>query len=56
MIPSFYVERVRRELGPFYRHLPPDALRHDPNAYLHASAESGTSLHAISAEPPRSAR
>ena len=56
VIPSFYVERVRRELGPFYQYLPADALRHDPNAYLHASSQPEGSLHAISAGPPRSAR
>ncbi|MFQ5679642.1 MAG: B12-binding domain-containing radical SAM protein [Gemmatimonadota bacterium] len=33
-IPSFYVERVRAELGPFWEWLPEGALRHDPKAYL----------------------
>ncbi|MEE8561577.1 MAG: radical SAM protein [Gemmatimonadota bacterium] len=33
-VPSFYVERVRRELGPFWEWLPEGALNHDPNAYL----------------------
>src|SRR5262249_17373756 len=33
-LPDFYVERVRRDLGPFWNWLPSDALEHDPNAYL----------------------
>ncbi|MFQ5890891.1 MAG: B12-binding domain-containing radical SAM protein [Gemmatimonadota bacterium] len=33
-IPSFYVERVKRDLGPLWEYLPADALRHDPNAFL----------------------
>jgi hypothetical protein len=33
-VPPFYVERVRRDLGPFWDSLPPDALYHDPTAYL----------------------
>jgi hypothetical protein len=33
-IPAFYVERVRRDLGPLWEQLPASALRHDPNAYL----------------------
>ena len=33
-IPAFYVERVRRDLGPLWEFLPAGALRHDPNAYL----------------------
>jgi len=37
-IPQFFVDRVRNDLGPFWKHLPPGGLRHDPNAYL-ASVE-----------------
>jgi hypothetical protein len=35
-LPAFYVDRVRRDLGPFWQFLPERALRHDPNAYLKA--------------------
>ena len=35
--PAFYAERIRRELGPLYQHLPPGAMMHDPNAFLHAT-------------------
>jgi len=34
VLPEFYRERIRRELGPMYDHLPPGALQHDQNAYL----------------------
>jgi len=30
-IPSFYVDRIRRDLGPFWDWLPAGALSHDPN-------------------------
>jgi hypothetical protein len=38
VLPSFYSEHVRRDLGPFWDALPAGALSHDPNAYLKASA------------------
>jgi hypothetical protein len=38
VLPSFYEDRMRRDLGPFMSILPPGAARHDPNAYLHAEA------------------
>jgi len=34
VIPPFYVDRIRRELGPFWEHLPEGALDHDQNAYV----------------------
>ncbi len=33
-VPTFYVDRVRRDLGPLFEWLPAGALEHDPNAYL----------------------
>ncbi len=33
-IPSFYTERLKKQLGPFWEHLPAGALEYDPNAYL----------------------
>jgi len=38
VLPDFYRDRIRRELGPFWDYLPEGALEHDPNAYLKASA------------------
>lgn len=34
VIPSFYVDRVKKDLGPLWEYLPEGALEHDPNAYL----------------------
>jgi len=38
VLPSFYEDRMRRDLGPFMQLLPEGATRHDPNAYLNAEA------------------
>ncbi len=38
VLPSFYEDRMRRDLGPFMTLLPQGATQHDPNAYLHAEA------------------
>jgi hypothetical protein len=40
VLPEFYVERIRRELGSMYRHLPDGAMYHDPNAYLNSTDNS----------------
>jgi len=37
-LPAFYAQRVERDLGPFWKELPEGALKHDPNAYLHAES------------------
>ena len=42
-LPSFYTDRVRRDLGPFWEHLPARALVHDANAYMHAEADRAAS-------------
>ena len=39
VLPEFYGERIRRELGPMYEHLPEGALYHDQNAYLQTGTE-----------------
>ena len=39
VLPEFYQERIRRELGPMHDHLPPGALEHDQNAYLQTVTE-----------------
>ena len=35
-IPQFYIERIRKSLGPLWEWLPEGALYHDPNAYFKA--------------------
>jgi len=44
VLPAFYVDRVRRDLGPFWEALPAGALRHDPNAYLRAHGAAPSEL------------
>ncbi len=34
VLPTFYVDRVRKDLGPLWEFLPEGALEHDPYAYL----------------------
>ncbi len=36
VVPDFYTERVRRDLGPFWESMPAGAMEHDQNAYLKA--------------------
>jgi hypothetical protein len=42
MLPAFYTDRVKTDLGPFWPQLPAGALKHDPNAYLNAERERVT--------------
>jgi len=53
-LPQFYVDRVRRDLGTFWEHLPEGSLHHDQNAYLKAHAASGMPVPV--AVPGRAAR
>jgi hypothetical protein len=43
VLPEFYTDRVRRDLGFYWSYLPPGAMQHDANAYLHD--ESAPSSH-----------
>jgi hypothetical protein len=40
VLPSFYHDRIRRELGPLYEYLPDGALYHDQNAYLDSVSQA----------------
>ncbi len=40
VLPDFYREQVRKDLGPFWNWLPEGALRHDQNAYLKSERAS----------------
>jgi hypothetical protein len=44
VLPAFYESRIRKDLGPFWPHLPAGALSHDHNAYLHAAPAAGQDL------------
>jgi hypothetical protein len=37
VLPEFYEQQIRQDLGPFWEYLPPGALSHDHNAYLHTA-------------------
>jgi hypothetical protein len=56
VLPSFYEDRMRRDLGPFMSILPPGATRHDPNAYLHAEAAAPKGDGELTAVQARRAR
>jgi hypothetical protein len=56
VLPSFYEDRMRRDLGPFMSILPPGAARHDPNAYLHAEAAAPKAEGELTAVQARRAR
>ncbi|MCZ6758031.1 MAG: hypothetical protein O7C39_07095 [Bacteroidetes bacterium] len=34
VIPSFYINRMKQDLGEFWAYLPEGTIHHDPNAYL----------------------
>jgi hypothetical protein len=38
-LPEFYVEQIRKDLGPLWQWLPTGALDHDPNAYRKSEQE-----------------
>src|SRR5262249_25098236 len=43
-LPRFYIDMVKKELGPLWNWLPEGALYHDPHAYLKAEqGKAGTS-------------
>lgn len=48
-LPQFFVDRVRRDLGPLYQWLPVGAMYHDPHAYMAAedAAEAPSGVVAI---------
>lgn len=33
-LPAFYIDRIKKDLGPLWKWLPPDAIHHDAHAYL----------------------
>jgi hypothetical protein len=42
-IPEYFIDRIRRDLGHFWKWLPKGAIHHDPNAYLASVDDSGPS-------------
>lgn len=35
-VPRVMTDQIRTHLGPLWQHLPPDAVKHDPQAFLHS--------------------
>jgi len=50
VLPEYYAEIVRRDLGPLWKWLPAGALSHDPHAYLKASRRRPAAVAATVAE------
>jgi hypothetical protein len=48
VLPRFYVDRIRSDLGAMWEHLPAEAVRHDPYAFLKKSGQ----LHAEGTTTP----
>lgn len=48
-LPQFYVDRVRKDLGPLWEWLPQGALYHDPNAYLKSEKEQSQTPFSVTA-------
>jgi hypothetical protein len=40
VLPTFFADRMKRDLGPLWNWLPEGAMHHDPNAYLQVQALS----------------
>jgi hypothetical protein len=53
MVPAFYTDQVRRDLGPFWPSLPQGALSHDPNAYLKSQPAPPVRRVPVAAAEPR---
>lgn len=49
-LPQFFVDRVRKDLGPMWEHLPEGALEHDPYAFLKSTRGGGTKTKALTHE------
>ncbi|WP_218574846.1 radical SAM protein [Reyranella sp. CPCC 100927] len=47
-LPAYLHARIKRQLGPLWRHLPDDALMHDPYAYLKAEQKKAADVSARS--------
>jgi hypothetical protein len=48
VLPQFYHDRIKRELGPMYQFLPEGAIEHDPYAYLKSEQTTLTQIGAPS--------
>ncbi len=49
-IPAFYLDKVKKDLGPFWDHLPEGALEHDERAYLRSEETAGDAVAEVGVE------
>ena len=49
-LPAFFLDRVKKDLGPLWTWLPDGALYHDPNAYLKATEAAQPKLTQLTAQ------
>jgi hypothetical protein len=47
VLPQFYKDIIRQDLGPLMEWLPEEALYHDPNAYLKAHAQQSDAANLV---------
>ena len=50
VVPEFYRSKIRKTLGSLWEMLPPGAIEHDPNAYLHSQPFTHEAPHSINPE------
>src|SRR5205807_9934344 len=56
VLPQFYIDLVKKDLGPLWRWLPEGALYHDPSAYLKAERAKAPPLDFVGLPPVNGAR
>lgn len=51
VLPAFFKDQMRNDLGLMWDWLPAEAMSHDPNAFRNEQATGGTRLHSLSPAP-----
>lgn len=51
-LPSFFMDQIRRDLGPLWEYLPEGAIYHDQNAYLKRTKRQETAAPVLAPVPP----
>jgi hypothetical protein len=52
VLPQFFIDRVRKDLGPMWEHLPEGALEHDPYAFLKSTRGNGNGARSVVVAEP----
>jgi hypothetical protein len=56
VVPQFYIDRIRKDLGPIWASLPDGALQHDQNAFLKSQSGSTPAISGQAGVPVEAAR